>query len=170
MEALHLRGAMLGGGPSPSSDLPEGGFAALPFPGAARYRDRARKAAPVRVGDSDAALAQVYFESALRVLAECSTVADRAIDSAKAIGEQLASRLRNAVTFSGKASPVSLANRSVHSRSVATVASHSLAISWSVILRVRRTGDICARQRISSEYALPIPLKRCESVSERFTV
>ena len=46
----------------------------------------------------------------------------------------------------------------------------SRAISSSVRLRVSFTGDSCAACRISSEYALPMPLKRCGSVSARLSV
>jgi hypothetical protein len=78
-----------GGDKSHSAELPEGGFVAIPFAIPAPYAGTRRKASPVRVADSEAALAETYFESALRVLAECSTVADRAIDAATGLLDSL---------------------------------------------------------------------------------
>src|SRR5712691_3954943 len=75
---------------------------------------------------------------------------------------------RNAVTFSGKPPAASTRSRCVQSSRVERVASKSRAISSSDKLVVIWTGDRRARWRISSEYALPMPLKRCGSVRERF--
>lgn len=58
------------------------GFVAMPLAASPPHSGRDRKSAAVRVGDTEAVLAEAYYESAVRVLAECSDVADRAIESA----------------------------------------------------------------------------------------
>ena len=58
----------------------------------------------------------------------------------------------------------------VHAASVSRVALCSRALSSSVSERVSFSGESCAACRISSEYALPMPLKRCGSVSARLSV
>ena len=65
---------------------------------------------------------------------------------------------RNAVTFSGNAPPPAVAQALDPRRSVARIASYSRAISSSVSERVSFSGDSRAAWRISSEYALPMPL------------
>src|ERR1051325_6962811 len=76
----------------------------------------------------------------------------------------------NAVTLSGNASPVSARNRSVQSLSTRTTESWSRAVSAGESCDVRLNGESRAACRISSEYAFPIPAKRCESVSARLSV
>ena len=59
---------------------------------------------------------------------------------------------------------------SVHAVSVVLVASHSLLVSSSVRCDVSRSGERPAAQRISSLYALPIPLNVFGSVRALFKV
>ena len=66
-----------------------GGVVARPFAASPPYPGRDRKSAAVRVGDTQAVLAEAYYESAVRVLAECSDVADRAIESARGLLDAL---------------------------------------------------------------------------------
>jgi hypothetical protein len=70
----------------------------------------------------------------------------------------------------GKQSARLLAQRVVHSNSTSRVASSSRATSSSDIFCDIASGDSFARCRISSEYALPMPLKSVGSVSERLSV
>src|SRR5258706_5803609 len=78
--------------------------------------------------------------------------------------------LRNAVTFSGKPDPASARSRSIQSLRVWCVAANSLSHSCVCNLCVSVIGDSCAACRISSEYALPIPLTRRGSVRALFRV
>src|SRR5712664_2975461 len=78
--------------------------------------------------------------------------------------------LRNAFTFSGKPDPASARSRSIQSLRVWCVAANSLSHSYVCNLCVSVIGDSCAACRISSEYALPIPLTRRGSVRARFRV
>ena len=77
---------------------------------------------------------------------------------------------RNAVTLRGKSSPVSRPIRSVHDFSVWRTESKSRSSSRGSSASVSLNGDNFARCRISSEYALPIPLNTRGSVNARFSV
>src|SRR4029077_13005744 len=77
---------------------------------------------------------------------------------------------RKAVTFSGNSSPAARRRRSVHSCICSLVAAYSRATAASSILCVSITGDSLAACKISSEYALPMPLNSVGSVSARFSV
>ena len=59
--------------------------------------------------------------------------------------------LRNAVTFSGKRSPVSARSRPIHSLSVDCTASNKVRTATSESREVSVVGDSRARCRISSE-------------------
>jgi hypothetical protein len=66
-----------------------GAVVARPFAASPPNHGRDRKSAAVRVGDTGAVLAEAYYESAVRVLTECSDVADRAIESARGLLDAL---------------------------------------------------------------------------------
>jgi len=78
--------------------------------------------------------------------------------------------LRNAVTFSGKPASASVCSRSIQSLSVSRVAANSLSHSCGCSLCVRLTGESWAACKISSEYALPMPLTMRGSVRALLSV